>query len=248
MNRIALSFCMTSLLLAQTPESTKRIEFEVASIRLAVDDGHHGTDSDKALLRVHNFTLKRLIAGAYQVDMRTISGGPKWVDSDSYDINAKIPAEYSEQRRDLIPKMFQSLLAERFHLVIHRSPDQISGYFLVVAKGGPKLKPGGSGDSNMHTSNTHLKAEGATMEAFAKDLSRNSDIGKPVVDKTRLSGGYNFELDWMPEQRANSPEPPQDDRPSIFTALQTQLGLRLEAARIPISAIVIDHAEKPDSN
>jgi len=105
MNRIALSFCMTSLLLAQTPESTKRIEFEVASIRLAVDDGHHGTDSDKVLLRVHNFTLKRLIAGAYQVDMRTISGGPKWVDSDSYDINAKIPAEYSEQRRDLIVSM-----------------------------------------------------------------------------------------------------------------------------------------------
>lgn len=109
--------------------------------------------------------------------------------------------------------MFQNLLRERFHLVIHRSPDQISGYFLVIVKDGPKLKPGESGDSNTHTSNTQPQSGGRNHDAFAKDLSRNSDIGEPVVDKTGLSGGYNFEVDWMPEQRESSLKPTQDDRP-----------------------------------
>ena len=248
MNRTILIICLAVQLPAQTSNATKKVEFEVASIRPAIDDGHHSSDGDRAFLQLHNLTLKRLIAGAYEVDIRMVYGGPKWIDTDGYDINAKLPAELAEQRREMVPRMLQSLLADRFHLVIHRSPDQISGYFLVVTKGGPKMKAGEAGGAHMRTNNTHLKAQNTDMESFAKELSRYSDVGKPVVNKTGLPGAYDFELDWMPEPRGNAPENTQDDRSSIFTALQTQLGLRLEAAKIPISAVVIDRAEKPDSN
>jgi uncharacterized protein (TIGR03435 family) len=82
------------------------------------------------------------------------------------------------------------------------------------------------------------------MEALARRLSRNRDIGKPVVDKTGLTGGFNFELDWRPERLESS----SDDSTSIFTALQEQLGLKLESAKVTTLVIVVDHAEKPDSN
>ena len=93
---------------------------------------------------------------------------------------------------------------------------------------------------------THLIAQNVTMEAFAKDLNRI--VGSLVVDRTGLAGYFKFELDWAPEQTPSNPEPSSDDRPSIFTALQQRLGLRLESAKLPISAIVIDHVERPSQN
>lgn len=140
--------------------------------------------------------------------------------------------------------MIQSLLADRFQLIIHREPQQISGYALVVAKKGPKMERAKPDQKDSHTdsNNTHLRAENVTMEAFANHLSY--DIEKLVVDKTGLTGGFNFELDWVPERLESS----SDDRTSIFTALQEQLGLKLESAKVSTLAIVVDRAEKPDSN
>jgi uncharacterized protein (TIGR03435 family) len=86
------------------------------------------------------------------------------------------------------------------------------------------------------------------MEAFARSLSSNRDVGELVVDKTGLTGGFDFDLDWMPEPHGAQADASIDDRPSIFTALQEQLGLRLERAKVPIQVIVIDHAEKPSEN
>lgn len=247
MRKIALSLAITTLALAQVPDSEKKVEFEVASIRPAVQDNDHDSNTDNGRYRTHNLTLKRLITIAYGIDIREISGGPGWVDSDSYDINAKIPEQFAQNRtRDTVPRMVQSLLADRFQLVIHREANQISGYELVIAKKGPKIGHANPDvkNSNMHSKNTHLTAENVTMEAFSKNLSRNSDIGKLVVDKTGLTGGFNFELDWAPER----PESASDDRPSIFTAVQEQLGLKLEPAKVPILTIVIDRAEKPEAN
>ena len=140
--------------------------------------------------------------------------------------------------------MVQSLLADRFQLVIHREPRQISGYLLTVAKNGPKMKAvkGGETGTNLHSNSGHLIAEHVTMETLARHLTY--DAGKIVADRTGLKGGFNFELDWAPAQ----PEPKTDaadSRPSISTALKEQLGLKLEPARVPIQAIVIDRAEKP---
>ena len=252
MRRIVVAIAAAALMWAQAPDPAKpdlykKVEFEVASIRPAIDDHAHDTDTDRGFFHTHNLTLKRLISDAYRVDMRQIFGGPAWVDSDSYDINAKIPAEFAESRtRDTIPEMLQSLLADRFHLVIHREPRQASGYLLVVTKKGPKMQPTApdAQGSNSHTKKTHLTAENVSMAGLARYLSRNNDIGAMVIDKTGLTGGFNFELDWAPERVAAA----SDDRVSIFTAIVEQLGLKLESAKVPIEAIVIDRAEKPEGN
>ena len=233
---------------AQTPAPEKRAEFEVASIRRAVDDGNHDTDSDGRQYRTHNLSLKRLIATAYEIDMRQVSGGPNWVDADSYDITAKMPNDAAPLTHEKVLQMLQSLLADRFQLVIHREARQVSGYELVVAKRGSKMeraKPDQK-DSNVNSNNTHLKAENVTMEKLARSLSRNRDVGELVVDETGLMGGFNFELDWSPERPDSRPDASPDDRPSIFTAVQEQLGLKLESAKVPIQAIVIDRAVKPE--
>jgi uncharacterized protein (TIGR03435 family) len=110
-----------------------------------------------------------------------------------------------------------------------------------------RAKPEENG-SHADSNNTHLIAKNVGMEAFARRLSRNRDIGKLVVDKTGLTGGFNFELDWMPERLESRPESTSNDRTSIFTALQEQLGLKLESAKVSTLALVVDHAEKPDGN
>jgi bla regulator protein BlaR1 len=225
-------------------------KFEVASIRPATQDSNHDFDSDRGRCVVHNFTLKHLIAQAYDIYPGLISGGPKWVDTDSFDINAKIPEEFAQPSHDVVPLMVQSLLADRFQLVVHREPRQVSGYELVVIEKGSKLqraKPDAKG-SNLHTNNTHLKAENVTMTAFAKSLSRNHDVGKLVVDKTGLTDGFNFELDWVSEKLASNADGSSADPPLIFTALQEQVGLKLRPAKITVPAIVIDRAEKPSEN
>lgn len=246
MKKLALWIAAATLMTAQTPPSEKKAEFEVASIRPAKDDGSRHFDGDKGFLRTHNLTLKRLIASAWEIDEGQIFGGPAWIASDGWDINARIPAEFAQQAREKRPQMIQSLLADRFQLVIHREPREISGYALVVAKKGAKMERAKADqkDSNSNSNNTHLKAENVTMEALARELSRNRDIGKLVVDKTGLTGGYNFELDWVPQGVESTP----DDHSSIFTSLQEQLGLKLESAKITTLAIVVDRAAKPDEN
>jgi uncharacterized protein (TIGR03435 family) len=246
MKKLALSLAMVGLTLAQPPDLGKKPKFEVASIRPAKEDGDHDLDTDKGFFRTHNLTLKRLIASAWEVDTSQILGGPNWIDSDSYDITARIPAELAQQTREKVPQMIQSLLADRFQLMIHREPRQVSGYALVVAKKGPKMERAKADQkgSSSNAGDSYLKAKNVTMEGFARRLSRNRDIGKLVVDKTGLTGGFNFELEWMPERLESSP----DDRMSIFTALQEQLGLKLESAKVTTMAVVVDHAEKPDDN
>jgi len=250
MKIVALALVLTTLTLAQTPDTPKKATFEVAAIRPAKDDGNHSSNSDKGLYRTHNLTLKELIARAYDVDIGQVSGGPGWVDSDSYDITARIPEEFADQTRDKLPQMIQSLLAERFQLVVHREPKQVSGYALVVAKKGVKMEPAKADEKGSGTSthNTHLTAHNINMEGFARYLTRNREIGMPVVDKTGLTGSFNFELEWKPDQLQGKPEASADDRPSIFTAMEQGLGLELKSAKVPIVTVVIDRAEKPQEN
>lgn len=257
MKELALAMCLSAFTFAQVQDSPKKAAFEVASIRAANQDGNVDIDAVKGHFAAHNVTLKRLAALAYEIDPRQISGGPGWVDSDSYDINAKVPEEFVSQTHQLLPQMIQSLLADRFQLAIHREPREASGYALVVDKKGPKMERAKTDAKNpgFHSGNTHLTAENVTMEGLANHLSRNRDIGKIIVDKTGLTGRFDFELNWTPERLALKPEASflgepktSDDRPSIFTALQEQLGLKLESVKVPFSAVVIDRAEKPEEN
>jgi uncharacterized protein (TIGR03435 family) len=223
-------------------------EFEVVSIRPSVPDNSRNINTDKGFFRTHNAQVKRLIANAYDIDIGQIFGGPPWLESEGFDINAKIPEEFAQRTRQTVPQMIQNMLAGQFKLVIHREPRQVSGYILVVAKSGPKMEPAKTDQkgSGMSTNNTHMKATNTSMETLARHLS--NDTGKLVVDRTGLTSRYDFELDWAPDRVQSSPEASTDTRPSIFTALQEQLGLKLESAKVTVSAIVIDRIEKPESN
>src|SRR5579871_5353879 len=148
-------------------------EFEVASIRAAKDDGDQGIDTDRGRFVAHNLTLKRLIARAWDVEESEVLGGPVWIDSDSYDINAKIPE--GQWTRERVLQMLRRLLTDRFQLAVHREARQVSGYVLAVAKTGPKMTAArpGPDDSNTSSDGRYLKAMNVTMELLARRLSRN---------------------------------------------------------------------------
>ena len=112
MKKLALSIALAALMQAQPPTPEKRAEFEVASIRPAKDNNSHDLDTNKGFFQTHNLTLKRLIAAAWEIDEAQIFGGPSWMDSDSWDIAARIPAEFAQQASERVPQMLQSLLAD----------------------------------------------------------------------------------------------------------------------------------------
>jgi uncharacterized protein (TIGR03435 family) len=231
---------------AQDTEPSKKLEFEVASVKPCEPDNSSSTNTNNLSVRIHNATLKSLISFAYDIDIAMIFDGPPWWDSQGFDINAKIPEEFVHKTRDAAPRMLQSLLADRFQLVIRREERQIQGFFLVIGKKGPKMTPTKPDEPHqgMNTRNTHMVATGISMDSLARHLTR--DTGKLVVDHTGLTGGYNFELDWAPDRLGTDAS--SDTRPTIYTALQEQLGLRLESAKVPIQAIVVVSAVKPEGN
>ena len=156
--------------------------------------------------------------------------------------------------------MLQTMLADRFALVVRREPKDVAGYALTVNRNGAKLHPAEDPQPGMMlgrsptTGERTLHGTSATMPDLAGILA--DLLGKPVEDDTALAGKFDFSLEWTPDPvsevnlRKDGPAPPPGDQtgPSIFTALQEQFGLKLETKRIPVSAIVLDHAEKPSGN
>ena len=194
-------------------------------------------------LVMRNITLKQLVQIAYDVRDYSMSG-PTWLDSERFDINAKTPSEIaatkdSQQRGVLFRGAMQALMADRFKLVVHHETRTVPAYALVVAKGGLKVKPvEADGGWNETTNKGKLTATKMSMDRLGDWLGRRLD--RPVVDKTNLKGVFSFELEYSPEQNP----PPDDFRPSIFTALQEQLGLRLQSQRLPVDIVVVDRVER----
>jgi uncharacterized protein (TIGR03435 family) len=182
-------------------------------------------------------TLKGLISIAYDVKDFQVSGGPKWLNSDRFDINAKAegPAKDSQMLQ-----MLQTLLADRFQLVIHHEQKSAPAYALVVAKSGLKMKPSEATGSSSQGGKGQITATGVTMAKLADQLSRR--LGVPVVDLTETPGGYDFKLQWSIDGDAN------DAQSALFDALQSQLGVKLEARKLPLDLIVVDKAEKLSEN
>jgi len=220
-------------------------------------------------------TAKMLIMQAYDVKEFQVTGAPGWISSDRYDINAK--AERPNVDPDQAKVLVQSLLAERFNLKFHREIKEFPIYALVVAKDGPKLKksenqteseiraatagPGGGGPKEgrmLRLGRGHISAQMLTLGALVQRLS--SSLGRPVVDRTGLTGLYDFDLQWAPDEMevetgksgermpAESAPAGESTGPSIFTALQEQLGLKLESQKGPVEILVIDRMEKPTEN
>jgi uncharacterized protein (TIGR03435 family) len=225
-----------------------------------------------------NISLKMLIAAAYGIKDYLISGEPSWAGSARYDIDAKVAGPDVDVLKKLSPEqrrsMLQPLLADRFKLKVHTESKELPVYELVVAKGGSKLKEATLGDTYangikgldgspgragmMRVSRNQLTAQGVPIASLVNMLSQQ--FQRTVIDKTGLTGKYDLELNWTPEDSAiaGSPmtgggqpggeQPPDSSGPSIFTALQEQLGLKLQTAKGPVDTLVIDHVEMPSEN
>ncbi len=205
-----------------------------------------------------NTSLSDLITFAYGLHPRQITGGPAWMESDKYDLAAKPDGEGQPNDKQW-KMMVQKLLADRFKLSFHRDKKELSAYALVVGKTGPKLTKS-EGDPNglpglFFRGLGVLPARNATMVDFAGTM-QTAVLDRPVVDQTGLSGRYDFLLTWTPDETQfvglGVKIPPATDNadapPDLFTAIQQQLGLKLESTKAPVEVLVIDQAEKPSAN
>jgi uncharacterized protein (TIGR03435 family) len=225
-------------------------QFEAASIKPA-DPGYsgHSWNADPERLTARNLSLKALITAAWDVKTYQIAGGPKWLDSDAFDIVAtiedigeKLPRGKEADAR--IRMAVQNLLADRFHLVIHKETRPMTGYSLLVARNGFKLQKAEGDRGGWGMGRGKMTAQRTSMEDITSFLAFQLD--RPVVDATGIQGVFNFTLEWSPNDRPDAD--PSDNRPSIFTAIEETLGLRLEPGKVPVQIIVIDRAEKPSEN
>jgi len=257
---------------SQIPSTTPALpeyKYDVASIKPSKLMNMRWNDSPDGLT-VTAVTLKVLVQSAFHVTGDYgLSGGPPWLNSDRYDVEAKMDPEAAEavsklskeDRAVVQQHMLQALLAERFGLVFHRENREMQVYTLVIAKNGSKLHeakpgdtypngiklatgPGGAGVMMMRGGpggSFTITAQGVPLSSFIPQLSGNSGI-------------YDFTLTYSLDQNAsasppNGQPPPTDaTAPSIFTAIQEQLGLKLEPGKGPVEVIVIDRAEKPSGN
>jgi uncharacterized protein (TIGR03435 family) len=223
--------------------------FEVAPIKPASPDATERgiTQRPGGRLSTSNATLKQLVYLAYRVMPFQVSGGPDWVGSDGFNIEAK-PAD---AKTDLVQfrQMIKTLLADRFQLKFHMETKQLPVYELVVSKRGAKLTEDKSENREVGMTNLRGEMQGdkATMPMLASSLSRT--LQRQVLDETGLKGAYTFKLQYSPDPKPGdeSPAPPSDGA-SIFTALQEQLGLSLKPTKGPVEVLVIDYAEKPSAN
>jgi len=205
---------------------------------------------------VRNYTFKELVGAAYDLPLRLVSGGPDWINTDRYDIDGLTPGETrpSPEQRMLL---LRTLLTDRWKLTLHRDRRSLPVYELTVAKGGAKLQESTPETEEFLTNrmfnDNHvlLPARNVTMTQFASVLQR-AIVDRPVLDKTGLSGHYNFDLEWTRDETqfggiplAKVEAPP---RPDLFSAVQQQLGLRLQSSKGTAEVLIIDRVERPSAN
>jgi uncharacterized protein (TIGR03435 family) len=220
-----------------------------------------------------NVGLKQIILNAYGLKMpEMISGLPGWVDSAKFDVEAKLdeetiaalkamPKKQADEQRRL---MMQAMLADRFKLKVHHESKEFPIYSLVIAKGGFKLKDadpnntyangikgpnGPAGTGMMMVGRGELTGQGFEMPGLANLLSQQ--VHRLVVDNTGLKGKYDITLKWTPDDMSgggHEDAAPTDSGPTIYTALQEQLGLRLDSTKGPVDTVVVDHVEMPSEN
>ena len=262
---------------SQPPASTSAAAappvFEVAAIKENKSGSVSShSDTKDGRFTATNVSLRSLMQyEAYGIPGSRILGGPKWLDSTRFDIEAKMDDSVADHLRTLARSqreletqaMFQQLLADRFKLAVHWETRELPIYALVVAKKGPKLQPtkdftGSPGtSSNGSQSGSQFNATGVTLPQLAEALTRVlfRELGRDIIDKTGVEGRYDLTLKWAPDTGASSlpratggEASSADLGPSIFTAIQEQLGLKLEPTKGPVQVLVIDHAEMPSEN
>ena len=264
---IAVMLCSTGTGMGQSSVTTQSASvarpkfdaFEVASIKpVGVDakagryfrmDGPHRWSAT-------NYTLEALIALAYDLNPRTISGGPEWVRSRQFVIAAVTPGEVSPTRLEQM-QMLRGLIEERFALRFHRQDREMEIYELTVGKSGPKLKTAAKPDDApqiigvVYPDRIEVPARSVTMDDFVAMLQR-ATLDRPTVNRTGLAGKYDFILDFAQDETQYGGEVPKattdSQSPPLFTAVQEQLGLKLTATRGMVSTLVIDSVERPSAD
>jgi uncharacterized protein (TIGR03435 family) len=238
---------------AQTRGATQAVQlpqgFEVAVLRL--EDPHTKVDYNRPdapnqsnkfptnRLTMYHTYMKSLIADAYGVPYQNILGGPDWLTTQHYDLSAKVEGNVRVTRKQMQP-MLQNLLKERVQLAVHKERRIGSGYALVIANGGSKLKANTGAVFGGTDSGFELKFQNSSADFVAQLIE--SKVKEPVLNKTGLAGTYDFDLKFVPE---NAPtDSPNSQFGSIFNAVQEQLGLKLVGQKVPVDFLVIDHVEK----
>jgi uncharacterized protein (TIGR03435 family) len=194
-----------------------------------------------------NASLRSVIAYAFGIPLAQkdqVSGGPGWLDSDRFDINAKAEDTLHTTQTEL-KGMLQTLLQDRCNLAIHRGSKELVGYELVVANGGSKLRRSDSNDEppDLRGGKGSITGKNVPLARLAGALGLV--LSASVRDKTNLAGGFDFDVNWEAQNDLN---PGGTGGPSLFTALQEQLGLRLVSAKVPDDVIIIDSVQKPTAN
>lgn len=266
---IVLGIVNSSPVRAQATDGSASLRFEVATIKPAKPDPRNlgFRIVPGGGINASSTTVKQLIAFAYDVRDSQISGEPGWVDSERYDILAQpVPSEapadvreMSEDQRmralDRVRQRVRSLLAERFQLTVRRDTKELPAYALLIGKNGSKLQEFKEGEHNLQgigLGKGQLTLRRSTMQMLATVLSKL--VGGPVQDQTGLTGTFDGKLEWTPEPGEPSlvpeatPTPNLSGRPSLFTAVQAQLGLKIESTGGPVEMIVVDKVEKPSGN
>ncbi len=241
--------------------------FEVASIK------PNAANDNRVMLRMApggsftatGVTLKLLISQAYDMRNHQIIGGPGWMDSDRFDINAKGPEGMPDRvPPEVLRPMLRALVEDRFQLKYHTEERELPVYVLVQGKGGHKMKvaetpaAGGppGGNRRVMVNRGELHAQSAPIALLVQQLAQQ--LGRTVIDKTGLTGAFDFDLQWTPDgPREGGGAPPasadaiaasDSSGPTIFTALQEKLGLRLESQKGPVPVLLIDSVSKPTEN
>jgi uncharacterized protein (TIGR03435 family) len=237
----AAALALAALGIAAQPPATrpKFDAFDVATVKPVPTDakaGRYIVMQGASRFVAKDYTLKLLIAAAYNLSPKTISGGPGWLESDHFDILAVTPGEIRPTRDEQM-SMLRGLLADRFKLSGHREQKEFSIYELQVAKSGPKLKASTAPPdepaaliSTVYPQRLVLPARNATMSDLAS-LFQRAILDRPAVDKTGLTGKYDFDLEWAPDETQFGGDIPaaSNEAPSLplFSAIQQQLGLKL---------------------
>ncbi len=261
MLHMRVTYLLGALLLMNSAAFSQRTappRYDVSSIKPSPDSDPYTFHIERdGTLYATGITIRRLMMTGYNVQGFRLIGGPGWVAARRWDVQAKPsrPASGNE-----IPDMLRALLEDRFQLKVHSETRNRPLYDLTVAPGGSKLRR--VEDSNVkqdiRIGNGSIRFTRATVATFASQLSYA--LARPVIDKTGISGEFNFALEWTPTPGENdgpttsglppgTPEPASTpDGPSIFTAIEEQLGLRLKSGRGPVAVVVIDSAQMPAAN
>jgi uncharacterized protein (TIGR03435 family) len=247
---IPLVVVCAPLLLAQSALPT---EFEVATIR------PHKEVSENSRIRLQpggrveasNVTLRRMIVGAYDVTDQQLVDAPSWVNQERWDLEAQAEGLPANVTPEMMFPLLRKLLEDRFHLKVRREMREMPVYQLLVDRGGPKLKL--TTTEGLDGANTSAGPKGIKVDAVRLGMQRfsqmmSSRVGRAVVDRTGLSGRYDFTLEWVPEMAATATGDGAPAGPSVFTALRETLGLRLESGRDMVEVLVVESVARPTEN